>query len=221
MREAIGTEPTREQTAVRLLFILDRLGDACDESGPVAAVRVVRAQRKLQKLDFLMRNPDYLADEIITAVEQERLPREQLLAAREVLEQREPELHTYRMLRGQHGAYEPLHNALSVLRYLGLIKVERAGTTSDSYVRRRDYYLLEPGQLRAQQLRSHVPALAWYDEQALYVGLVAQGLIGAELKASQYQHEEYAATPSGRVIAGITERVRPRLAAALEREGLR
>ncbi|MFF3585280.1 hypothetical protein [Streptomyces mirabilis] len=52
--------------------------------------------------------------------------------------------HTYRMLRNDHGAYEALDNALSVLRNLGLIVVRRAGRVSDERVRRRDYFLLLP-----------------------------------------------------------------------------
>jgi hypothetical protein len=101
-----------------MLFILDRLGDACraGDDAPESAVRVIQSERKLQKLDFLIRNPDYLANVIISGCEEGRLPPQRLLDARAVLEEREPELHTYRMLRGRHGAFEQLNNALSVLR---------------------------------------------------------------------------------------------------------
>lgn len=218
----VRVEPTREQTAVRLLLILDRLGDPCasGDGAPPTAVRVIQAQRKLAKLDFLVRNPDYLADQIITACEQGRLTKERLLDARAVLEEREPELHTYRMLRNRHGAYEPMNNALAVLRHPGLIQVVRAGKSSDTHVRRRDYYLLAAGAEFAQRLRTEVPVLAWYDQQVSYVRMVAEGMSAEELKALQYEHAEYAGTPVGQMIAGISERVRARLAAALEREGL-
>lgn len=213
--------PTREQTAVRLLLILDRLGEPCDApDAPPTAVRVIRAQRKLAKLDFLVRNPDYLADHIITACVEGRLPKERLLEARAVLEEREPDLHTYRMLRNKHGAYEPMNNALSVLRHPGLIRVLRAGKSSDTHVRRRDYYLLAAGEEFAQRLRAEVPMLAWYDQQVLYVRMVTEGMSAEQLKALQYEHAEYAGTPVGQMIAGISERVRARLSAELEREGL-
>ncbi|MCX4618037.1 hypothetical protein ACPMJQ_29580 [Streptomyces pseudogriseolus] len=79
-----------------MLFILDRLGDACRAGGgvPESAVRVIQSERKLQKLDFLIRNPDYLANVIISGCEEGRLPGRRLLDARAVLEEREPELHT-------------------------------------------------------------------------------------------------------------------------------
>jgi hypothetical protein len=219
---AAGSSPTSGQTAVRVLFILDRLGDDC--AGAVdalpTAVRVIQSQRKLQKLDFLVRNPDYLADLIISRWEEGLLPASSLLQARAVLDEREPELHTYRMLRNDHGAYESLDNALSVLRHLELIAIRRLGRISDDHVRRRDYYLLEAGARQAQRLRETEPALAWYDQQTTYVAAAVQGLSGAQVKQLQYDHPEYAHTGVRQLIGGITERVRERLATALVQEGL-
>ncbi|WP_150183835.1 hypothetical protein [Streptomyces venezuelae] len=214
--------PTTGQTAVRMLFILDRLGDACgtESDVPLTAVRVIHSERKLQKLDFLIRNPDYLANVIISGWEEGRLSSDSLLDARTVLEEREPELHTYRMLRGRHGAFEQLNNALSVLRHLELIAIRRAGRVSDGRVQRRDYYLLDAGVACAQELRTTEPQLAWYDQQARYVLMAARGMSGGQLKALQYGHEEYASTPEGRIIGGITAKVRERLDVALAQEGL-
>lgn len=218
----ISASPTSGQTAVRVLFILDRLGSECVEAAdaPPAAVRVVQSQRMLQKLDFLVRNPDYLADLIISRWEKGVLPRSSLLQARAVLNEREPELHTYRMLRNDHGAYEALDNALSVLRHLELITVRRLGRVTDDHVRRRDYYLLEAGARQAQRLRVSEPVLAWYDQQTTHVAAAVQGLSGAEIKQLQYDHPEYARTGVRQLIGGITERVRARLATALLQEGL-
>lgn len=187
---------------------------------PDTAVRAIRSQRKLQKLDFLVRNPDYLADLIISRWQAGERPAEQLLDARAVLRDREPELHTYRMLRNNHGAYEVLDNALSVLRHLGLIAVRRAGSVSDDRVRRRDYFLLQSGADQAQRLRENEQVLAWYDQQTAYVAAAVEGMTGAQLKAQQYGQPEYAATPVHQEIGGITERVRERLDAALSQEGL-
>lgn len=219
---AVSPPPTSGQTAVRVLFILDRLGEGCTDwpQAPSTAVRAIQSQRKLQKLDFLIRNPDYLADLIISRWQAGSLPAERLLDARAVLKEREPELHTYRMLRNDHGAYEALDNALSVLRHLGLIAVRRAGRVSDERVRRRDYFLLQAGADKAQQLREGEEVLAWYDQQTAYVAAAVTGMTGAQLKQQQYGQPEYAATPVHQMIGGITERVRERLDAALAQEGL-
>lgn len=213
--------PTSGQTAIRVLFILDRLGEPCEgaDDVPASAVRVIRSQRKLQKLDFLVRNPDYLADLIVSGWEDGRLASASLLDASAVLEEREPELHTYRMLRNDHGAYEPLDNALSVLRHLELIAIRRLGRFTDDHVRRRDYYLLEAGALQAKRLRDAEPVLAWYDQQTAYVAAAVQGMSGAQLKELQYRYPEYAGAAVSELIGGIAERVRTRLATALVQEG--
>ncbi|MBK3627097.1 hypothetical protein OG906_42365 (plasmid) [Streptomyces sp. NBC_01426] len=219
---AVSPSPTTGQTAVRVLFILDRLGEPCADwpQVPDTAVRAIQSQRKLQKLDFLVRNPDYLANLIITRWQDGSLPAERLLDARAVFEEREPELHTYRMLRNDHGAYEALDNALSVLRHLGLIAVRRAGRVSDERVRRRDYFLLQAGADQAQRLRESEEVLAWYDQQTGYVAAAVEGMTGAQLKEQQYGQPEYATTPVRRMIGGISERVRERLDEALAQEGL-
>lgn len=72
------------QTAVRVLFILDGLGEPCVgwPQVPDMAVWVIQSQRKLQKLGFLVRNPDYLANLIISRWWDGSLPAERLLDAR-------------------------------------------------------------------------------------------------------------------------------------------
>jgi hypothetical protein len=217
----MGVEPSREQTAVRLLFLLDRLGDPCDTDDiPADAVKMIRAQRKIQKLDFLLRNPDYLANEIVSAYEAGRLPAANLLDARRAMLEQEPELHTYRMLRDQHGAFEPLNDALLVLKHLGLITIRRAGSITDDYVRRRDYYLLAAGAAQAGKLRADVPELSWYDQQCAVLALVVGGMSGGQLKELEYAYPEYANAVPGQLIGGIGDRVRARLHEALQREGL-
>jgi hypothetical protein len=218
---AVIAGPTSGQTAVRVLFILDRLGEPCGgaEDVPVSAVKVIRSQRMLQKLDFLVRNPDYLADVIIAGWEEGLLPSESLLDAGAILEKREPELHIYRMLRNAHGAYEPLDNALSVLRHLELIATRRLGRFTDEHVRRRDYYLLDAGAQQAQRLRDAEPLPAWYDQQTAYVAAAVEGMSGGQLKELQCGHPEYAGAAVSELIGGITERVRSRLASALVQEG--
>jgi hypothetical protein len=50
--------------------------------------------------------------------------------------------------------------------------------------------------------------------------MATEGMSAEQIKALEYDHAEYAATPLGQMIPGITERVRERLATALALEGL-
>lgn len=65
---------SRLQDAVRLLMLIDGAGEPLpappSQDAPQAAVAVLRSQVALQKLDFWLRNPDYLADLLLDRFEE-------------------------------------------------------------------------------------------------------------------------------------------------------
>lgn len=197
------------QSAVRLLACLAAAGTAVvgAEWGD-DVVAVLRAQLRLQALDFWMRNPDYLADEILT--EFERTADEGLLAlASEILVSREPDLRRLPMVRYHFGAFEPIDNPLAILRAAGFVRVHREGVPGQ--VREHVYLLTRSGRDAMERLAGAAPELAWYRDRALVVARLAGDAGGAALKARQYKQAEYASTALGSAIAPITERVRERL----------
>jgi len=81
----VATVPPRahggstSQAAARIFFLLDRLGQEPTEADLAifpSAVRVIRATSRLAKLDFWLRNPDYLANEPLNDVEDGQLSAE-------------------------------------------------------------------------------------------------------------------------------------------------
>ncbi|MEW1751007.1 hypothetical protein [Streptomyces angustmyceticus] len=48
------------------------MNEAEQQAAPKDAVAVLRAEGRLQKLDFWLRNPDYLADELLNDYEREK-----------------------------------------------------------------------------------------------------------------------------------------------------
>ena len=66
---AVAITATRTQHAIRLLVLLRVCGDEVGGNDPAGMIQVIRSERRLQALDFWLRNPDYLADELVTAVE--------------------------------------------------------------------------------------------------------------------------------------------------------
>ncbi|MEU6972783.1 hypothetical protein AB0A71_34730 [Kitasatospora aureofaciens] len=209
-----GPVTSREQDAVRVLLLLD---GACeplnsadlDDPRLESAVGVVRSQVRLQKLDFWLRNPDYLADELLN--DYENSAEEPLLdhAAR-ILDSEEPEVRRYPMLRHHFGAYEPLDDALAVLRSAGLIAVRRRGTVNR--IRQHDYFLLGQGRTVARDIVGQVPEFMYYVERVRLVIDLADGLGGSGLKARQYLQREYAQAERGTRIGSVSARARARLA---------
>ncbi|WP_291881305.1 hypothetical protein [Cellulomonas sp.] len=204
------------QDAVRLLMLIEKAAEpvtADDIGGDGAlatAVGVVRSQVRLQKLDFWVRNPDYLANELLNDYVDGDQDPTLLQLAGEILDSEEPELRRYPMLRYLFGAYEDLDDALAVLRQADLVVRRRKGRPG--HVVRTDYFLLEAGREMTLRICREFEDLAWYSHRATLVVELAGGQGATQLKDRQYVQEEYLKTPNGARIPSITERARQRLA---------
>ena len=181
---------------------------------------VLRGQKRLQALDFWLRNPDYLADELLTQIEGGAAPDPDaaLTQAVALLSGDEPDVSCYPMVRWRFGAWEPLDNALGLLVAHGLLAIVPVGIPP-AQIDRWDYYLLDDGRALAEELRSEAPDLTWYDERAAIVLAVAGDRSGSQLKEAQYKQAEYERTVWGASISGITDRVKQRLERVLEQRG--
>lgn len=208
------------QDAVRLLLLIALAAEPLPApppgDTPAGSVAVLHSQVLLQKLDFWLRNPDYLADELISRFERDG-NREDLDLARQILDSDEPEVRSYQMLRHLFGAYEPLDEALSVLRAPGLVIRRRRGVLG--HTTQHDYYLTEHGRDTARRIVQDVPELSYYAERSRLVADLAAGRRGSALRDIQYLQAEYADAEIGTRIAGIADRARRRLSEALASAG--
>lgn len=209
--ESVRPAPSVMQHAIRLLVLLDGCGESVVQGDPEGCVAVIRAELRLQALDFWLRNPDYLAGELLTMVEAGALDTAEYLQVVEgLLNNSEPDLHWYPMPRWHHGAYETIDDAFSVLSAYGLAKVTRKGGIKKTA--RSQFFLTEAGRKAVEDLRTE-KVLSWYTDQVELVALVAGADIGSKLKKRQYKQAEYARTKLGTNIAPIHDGVRERLAA--------
>ena len=169
---------------------------------------LLEGQAKLQALDFWMRYPDYLANELLDIFESGK--EEELLGiAERIFEDREPDLRHVPMIRYHFGAFEPLDNALAILRAHDLVRIHRTGQPGQ--VKEHVYLLTAKGRAAMEELANGSPELAWYRDRARLVARVAGGRRGTALKDRQYLQREYAETDLSRPIRPIADRVRKRL----------
>jgi len=202
---------TRSQHAVRLLVLLQACGEVPTELDLPGTASVVRSELRLQATDFWLRNPDYLADELITMVESGAIDEHYLTVARTLLEDPEPDLRYYPMPKWLHGAYEPLDDAFSLLETYALALAVRRGTPGQN-VQQSQFFLTQTGAQAAAELAADA-TLGWYSKQVMLVALVAGDDVGSRLKERQYLQATYANTELGLNIASIADRVRKRLGA--------
>ena len=205
---------TDQQSAVRLLACICAAVEPTEGLGFGSdIVGVLRAQSRLQALDFWIRYPDYLANELLNEFEQGGST-EDLELARRIFDDREPDLRRVPMVRYHFGAFEPIHNPLSILRSRDLVRQRVSG--QPGHVRETWYLLTKVGRKSMDELSNSAPELAWYRDRAAIVVRIAGGAGGAALKGRQYLQEEYAATPLKGMIPPIADRVRDRLKALSE-----
>lgn len=202
-------EPTRQfRDALRLLFILAYAGELTGDPPPEAdAVRVIWSQKRLQKMDFWMRNPDHLAHALLDEYEASE-DAVWLRQAKTILNSEEPELRRDAMAKYLWGAYEPIDTGLAPLISYGLAVTRRHPTN-----RRRTYFLLARGAELAARMTTEMAEATWYADRADLVGRLCEGRKGEDLARMQYQNPEYANAPNGETIGSIANQVRARLEA--------
>ncbi|AYQ26578.1 hypothetical protein DT070_00105 [Polaromonas sp. SP1] len=200
---------TRRRDAVRILFILDQAGSAPGSGAPADAISVIKAEKRLQALDFWVRSPDYLAAELMHLHVQH--PDEGFLdEAFKVMQGDEPDVRRMQMMRFLFGAWEQIDDSMSQLISLGLATIKRT-IKSDGKVGRTDFFLLDAGRTRAVELAAYSSHLAWYRDRAALVARVAGSGSGDDLKTRQYAQAEYQGARWGHVIGPIKHRVLKRL----------
>lgn len=203
---------SREQNFVRLLFVLDRAGVVPAATSPEGAYRQMRGQTRLQALDFWMRNPDYLADELISDYEADPSRTWALDAARGILGSREPAIRRLPMLKWRFGAWEPLDDTLAIMTSRRL--VTHRPDAGQQRVREHLYWLMDAGHdITEQLLAGDTGVFGWYADRADLVARIAGDTGGEALKHRQYEHPEYKATNPMKPIRSIEGRVRDRLEA--------
>ncbi|WP_414943814.1 hypothetical protein [Amycolatopsis sp. cmx-11-32] len=179
------------------------------DGDPPGTVKSVRSELRLQAMDFWLRNPDYLADELVSMVEAGAADPGLLITAQSLLDDPEPDLRWYPMPRWFFGAYEQLDDAFSLLETYGLATLRRTGQPGKKS-KRNQFFLTQAGATAVAELATD-PTLGWYTEQVKLVALVAGDDGGQALKDRQYRQATYAGTELGVDIAPIAPRVRERL----------
>ncbi len=159
-------------------------------------------------MDFWVRYPDYLADELIDLY-QSTDDGTFLDSARSIFADDEPSERLLPMLRRYYGAYENLVQPISILSLSDLVKqvttVNSVGQSSHTYM------VSEHGKSLTRVMVEQYPILGWYARRASLVVRVGGGRGGSDLKSRQHQQKEYHLSNVGDLIPSISERVKERL----------
>lgn len=205
--EVVGIR-SRYRDALRILFVLKAGGAPIAVPSKPEIVSIFKGEARLLAFDFWMRNPDYLAAELLDLFEQNGEPAD-LAAVESILQQEEPDLRRVPMIRYFFGAFDRLDDVLSLLRSRDLIRI--TGLKGKMKVKETDFLLTVKGVDVCNSAVEQEPILKWYVDRAELVAKVAGDRGGTALKEQQYNRASYAETKLGGVIPPITSDVRERL----------
>jgi len=198
---------TTVQDSIRLLFILVR---GCDpiSSHPNGYAGIFDGKAKLHALDFWVRYPDFLAYELLNRFSETK-DIKYYHKAKDIIDDREPDLRSIPMIRYRFGAFENLNESLALLVSKGLVYQD--GDKSEETIKNYFYYLTPLAFKIVNEITTEFPVLAWYNDRAKLVKEIAGQLGGKALKDIQYQHMSYATTQLGTQIPSIKNEVINRL----------
>ena len=195
--------------ALRLLFILVAGSKPTDVSeAQPDGHRVFVGEKRALAIDFLVRYPDYLANDLLNLYEAERDP-SLLDAVKEIFDKDEPDVRLVAMVRWQRGAFQDIETALSILDSRRLVRSLKRNIGGNSF---RYEFIVGPEAFAfLEQAVGAEPQLAWYRDRVDLAMRVAGQRSGSKLKNSQYEHDEYRTASYGTVIPSIKDRVLKRL----------
>ncbi|AJY71051.1 hypothetical protein RW64_16435 [Geobacter sulfurreducens] len=199
---------TPHRDALRILFILGAGGTPWADPEDPEIVSIFKGEARLLAFDFWMRNPDYLAAELLDMYEQDG-NNGYLQAVETIFDNDEPDLRRVPMIRYLFGAYDRMDDSLSLLRSRELIRI--TGLRIKTKVKETDFLLTAKGKEVCISAVTQEPILRWYADRAELVAKVAGDRGGTALKQQQYERTTYAETKYGGVIPPIASEVRQRL----------
>lgn len=199
---------TPHRDAIRILFILNSGGMPLTDPNDAMVAKIFKGEARLHAFDFWMRNPDYLASELLDAYETTGNVKHRQ-AAEAIFENDEPDLRRVPMIRYLFGAYERLDDALSLLRSRDLVRI--TGIKGMIKVHETDFILTVRGVDVCSDAVVQEPVLEWYANRSALVADIAGARGGGALKKKQYEQATYAQTQLGGIIPPIGPSVQRRL----------
>lgn len=197
---------------LRIFLILYSFSEPYSDSNQPRLKRFFKSEQRIQKIDFLLRNPDYFAYELIGLAKQDTSTKNEVKhIVSEILSNREPELKRIDMERFFFGAYEDIDDIISFLKSIDFIHFT-SKRSIDLKTVNKTYYITQFAIDKFNRVIDSLPALKWYVDRCNLIKKYFGDLTGNQLRIKQYQINEYKNTSYREYISGIEDKVKEELA---------
>ncbi|PJG53161.1 hypothetical protein CVM73_22090 [Bradyrhizobium forestalis] len=198
----------RYRDALRLLFIL-HMGARTPEptEAPPGVIGIFEGEKRLMAIDFWVRYPDYLADQLLNAYEKSK-DANLISEIQKIFDRDEPDVRTIKVLRWRYGAFDRIEDALAILSARNLVKPMKKSIPTGI---QHDFLIYQRAAGFLRDAVQEQPTIKWYEDRTHLALSVAGDKSGSALKDMQYAVPEYDGTQWSAEIPGIKDRVLRRL----------
>lgn len=193
---------------IRILLIIYFFSEEYHDPANADLVRVLYTETKIQKIDFLLRNPDYFALELLNLLSSSNHNRNEIKeVVIDIFRNREPEIRRLEMEKFFFGAYEDIDDVIAFLESYGFIVFNSKRNVELNIIDKR-YYVTKFAEEKVCNILPKMPSLSWYNNRCEQIKYYFGSYTGTQLKNMQYEDETYRNTSYREFIADAQEKVK-------------
>lgn len=193
---------------IRIFFILYFFSEDYMNPTEPHLVKVFNSEVRIQKIDFLIRNPDYLAYELLLFAKEGKFSRTEIkLIVKDIFAKKEPVIRRLEMEKFFFGAYEDIDDVIGFLKSIGFIEFKSEKNINLKTIN-KCYYITNLACEKVNMDLNKLQTLEWYIKRCELINNYFGDLSGSQLKALQYEIDEYRNTSYKEYINDIQDQVK-------------
>ena len=193
---------------IRIFYIIYFFSEMYAGSENEDCCKVLNTEVKIQKLDFLIRNPDYLCFELLEVCNRNDVDKNEIKGiVKNIFYSHEPQIRRLEMERFFFGAYEDIDEVIAFLVTVGFIKYKVQRNSVLKLTEKR-YYVTNLADEKMKLPMDDMPYLKWYLDRCLLIKQYFGEYTGTQLKNLQYKIDQYRDTTYREYIRNIDDLVR-------------
>ncbi|PSK92220.1 hypothetical protein [Taibaiella chishuiensis] len=193
---------------IRIFFILYYFSEPFVDPERPDVVKIFRTETRIQKIDFLLRNPDYLAYELLLQAKANESKRSEVKnIVRKIFNDKEPSLKRLEMEKFFFGAYEDIDDVVAFLKGIKFIDFT-SRKSSDFKTIDKQYFIMKAAEEKLKMAFTGMPGIQWYEDRCNLIVRFFGDLSGSQLKVNQYRVDEYRDTSYRQYIGTIEQMVK-------------
>lgn len=191
---------------LRIFLILYVFSEPYSDTKMPNARRIFQSEQRIQKIDFLLRNPDYLCHELINKAESDQNIRADIKAVvKGIFKNKEPILKRLEMEKFFFGAYEDIDDVIAFLKSIDFIDFTSKKRVDLKTTIEKKYFITQYAIDKFENVIGTLPSINWYVERCDLIKKYFGDLSGSQLRISQYQIEKYKNTSYNEYIGSIND----------------